>query len=76
MKRWNELTPEQKLNVRRFVTYLYDEGDNGFDADWDAWVIETYQEYDYNLERTLQDIEQKSWSEAQAVIHSWQANQE
>jgi hypothetical protein len=72
MKRWNELTSDQKQNLRHFMIYLLDEGDNGFDAHWDAFVIEKYQEHNHNLERTLQFFNPEDRAEAQAVIHSWE----
>jgi len=73
MKRWEELTDQQKMNIRRWLTYLFDEGDEGFDAEWDAQVISSYQEYGCDLPRLLEDYpDPEDQIEARAIVHIWE----
>jgi hypothetical protein len=69
------LTPEQKQRLMKWWDYLFSEEDDGFDADWDQWVWDTYQKTG-SLHETLCLLNIEDRSEALAVIHTRESKQD
>lgn len=76
MKRWDELTPEQRLHIRQFLNYLFDDSGTGFNADWEQFVIDQFIASDGDINRTLQGMDKEDHAEARAIIHLWKSKNE
>jgi hypothetical protein len=66
-------TPEQADRMRKFLKYLMSDEEDGFQAEWERWVIELYESSACDIETVLTMLNPEDDQEARTLIQVWES---